>query len=213
MTVSIKMCGLSAPQDVTAAVAAGAKFIGFVFFPKSPRNLTPAAARDLALTVPPGIAKVALTVDADDATLDEIVNTVPLDFLQLQGAETPERVVEVKARYGLPVIKAVGVATSQDLPALDTYGSVADMLLVDAKPPKGASRPGGNGLAFDWTLIAQRRWPVPWMLAGGLNPDNVARAVEMTGTRHVDVSSGIESEPGKKDPERIAAFGAALSAL
>ncbi|MEC7256889.1 MAG: phosphoribosylanthranilate isomerase [Pseudomonadota bacterium] len=208
---AIKFCGLTQAADIDAAVAAGARYVGFVFFPKSPRNITRDAARDLALMVPPGVMKVALTVNAVDALLDAIVAEVPLDMLQLHGAETPERVAEVRARHGLPVMKAVGVATADDLPALDTYGRVANQLLVDAKPAPGAELPGGNGLAFDWRLIAGRRWPVPWMLAGGLTPDNVAQAVAMTGARQVDVSSGVENAPGVKDAQRMADFAAALA--
>lgn len=207
---AIKFCGLATLADVEAAAEAGARYVGFVFFGKSPRNLSVEAARDLALAVPPGIAKVALVVDADDVTLDAIVAQVPLDMLQLHGSETPDRVREIKGRYGLPVMKAVGIADETDLPALDAYLSVADQILVDAKPPKGADLPGGNGLSFDWRLIAGRRWPVPWMLAGGLTPDNVALAVQMTGAQQVDVSSGVEAAPGQKDPARIAAFAAAL---
>lgn len=210
MDVKVKFCGLKRPEDVAAAVAAGATYVGLVFFAKSPRCVSIDTARELALAVPPGIAKVALTVDADDAALDAIVGAVPLDMLQLHGRETPERVTDLRRRHGLPVMKAVGVADEADLAALETYGKVADQLLVDAKPPKGAVLPGGNGLAFDWRLIAGRRWPVPWMLAGGLTPANVAEAVRMTGARQVDVSSGVESAPGVKDPELMAAFSAAL---
>ncbi|MCP1167552.1 phosphoribosylanthranilate isomerase [Limimaricola litoreus] len=206
MPVSVKICGLSDKAGLEAAVAAGARYVGFVFFAKSPRAVTVEQAAALALEVPMGIAKVALVVDADDATLDEIVGAVPLDMLQLHGRETPERVAEIRARYGLPVMKAVGVATEADLAALDSYAAVADQILVDAKAPAGAVLPGGNGLAFDWRLIAGRRWPVPWMLAGGLTPDNLAEAVEKTGARQVDVSSGVESAPGTKDAARIAAF-------
>jgi phosphoribosylanthranilate isomerase len=202
----VKICGLREAAHVDAAVRGGTAYVGFVFYPKSPRNLTLAQAARLAGAVPPGVAKVALTVDADDAALDALLAEVPVDMLQLHGHESPERVGEVRERYGLPVMKAVGVAGEEDLPALETYGRVADQLLVDAKPPKGADLPGGNGLAFDWRLIAGRRWPVPWMLAGGLTPDNVAEAIKLTGARQVDVSSGVESEPGVKDPARIAAF-------
>ena len=206
MPVSVKICGLSDRAGLDAAMAAGARYVGFVFFAKSPRAVTVEQAAALAVEVPPGIAKVALVVDADDATLDEIVARVPLDMLQLHGLETPERVAEVRARHGLPVMKAVGVASEADLPALDAYAAVADQILVDAKAPKGAPLPGGNGLAFDWRLIAGRRWPVPWMLAGGLTPDNLAEAVARTGARQVDVSSGVESAPGVKDEVRIRAF-------
>ncbi len=202
----VKICGLSTPYHVAAAVAAGAGYLGFVFFPKSPRNVSIAQARNLAVDVPIGVAKVALVVNADNATLDAILEAVPLDMLQLHGSETVERVAEVKQRYGLPVMKAVGVADESDLAALDEYGLVVDQLLVDAKPPKGAILPGGNGLAFDWRLIANRRWFAPWMLAGGLTPANVAEAVRLTGARQVDVSSGVESAPGVKDEKLIAGF-------
>ena len=207
--IRTKICGLSRAQDVSAAAEAGAGYVGFVFFPKSPRNIDMDTARALALDVPPGVAKVALVVNADDALLDEITGAVPLDMLQLHGSESPKRVAEIRARYGLPVMKAVGVADAEDLPALEAYGKVADQLLVDAKPPKNADLPGGNGLAFDWRLIAGRRWPVPWMLAGGLTPDNVGEAIAMTGAQQVDVSSGVESAPGIKDADRIADFVAA----
>lgn len=209
MDVRVKFCGLSRPEDVAAAVAAGAGYIGFNFFPKSPRYVTPEAAAALAVEVPPGVAKVGLVVDADDPLLDEITGIVPLDMLQLHGSESPERVVEVRRRYGLPVMKVVGIADAGDLPALETYGKVADQLLVDAKAPKSSEIPGGNGVAFDWRLIAGRRWPVPWMLAGGLTPDNVGEAIRLTGTRQVDVASGIESQRGVKDAELIRRFGAA----
>jgi len=209
--IRVKICGLSERRDVEAAVRAGAAYVGFVFFPKSPRNVSVAQAADLAVAVPPGVAKVALTVNADDAALDAIIDRVPLDMLQLHGAESPERVSDVRARYGLPVMKAMGVAGAADLAALDAFGSVADQLLVDAKPPEGAALPGGNGLSFDWRLIAGRRWPVPWMLAGGLTPENVAEAVRLTGARQVDVSSGVETAPGRKDDVRIAAFLKAVS--
>ncbi|MBF9058095.1 phosphoribosylanthranilate isomerase [Rhodobacterales bacterium HKCCSP123] len=211
MSIAMKFCGLTRPQDIDAAVEAGARYVGFVFFPKSPRNVTIEAARELALGVPPGVAKVALTVDADDAALDALTAAVPLDLLQLHGHESPARVAEVRARYGLPVMKAIGVAGAEDLAQIDLYSDVADQLLIDAKPPKGADLPGGNGLAFDWRLLAGRKyWTRPWMLAGGLTPDNVAEAVRLTGARQVDVSSGVESAPGVKDANRMAAFAAAL---
>lgn len=212
MQTAIKFCGLTRPQDVHAAADAGARYMGFVFFPKSPRNVTLDVARALALEVPPGIAKVALTVDTDDAALDALVARVPLDMLQLHGHESPARVAEVRARYGLPVMKALGIATAADLAQIDTYSEVADQLLIDAKPPEGADLPGGNGLAFDWRLLAGRKyWTKPWMLAGGLTPDNVAEAVRLTGARQVDVSSGVESAPGHKDAVRMKAFAAALA--
>lgn len=207
--VQVKICGLTQPADMQAVAEAGAAYVGLNFFPRSPRYLTPARAREISLAAPPGVGRVGLFVDADDAQIDAVLAEVPLDFLQLHGEETPERVATLRARHGLPVIKAVGIAEEGDLPALTEHGRVADMLLVDARPPRGAELPGGNGLAFDWRLIAGRRWPVPWMLAGGLTAENVALAVQMTGVRQVDVSSGVESAPGVKDPARIAAFVAA----
>lgn len=209
MSVRVKICGLKEPAHVAAAVAAGAAYVGFVFFPKSPRHLAIPAAARLAADVPPGVAKVALTVNATDAELDAITGAVAIDMLQLHGAESPERVGEVRARYGLPVMKAVGIADETDLALIQTHGKVADQLLIDAKPPKGAALPGGNGLAFDWRLVARKYWPCPWMLAGGLTPDNVAAAVRLTGARQVDVSSGVERAPGIKDEGLIRAFVAA----
>ncbi len=207
MDTRVKICGLREQADVTAAAEAGAQYVGFVFFEKSPRHLSLAAARALALEAPLGIAKVALTVNADNAALDALTEAVPLDMLQLHGSESPARVAEVKARYGLPVMKAIGIADASDLPEIDAYEEVSDQLLIDAKPPKGAALPGGNGLAFDWRLLAGRKyWRKPWMLAGGLTPENVLEAVTMTGARQVDVSSGVESAPGVKDAALIDAF-------
>ncbi|MGC1486600.1 MAG: phosphoribosylanthranilate isomerase [Albidovulum sp.] len=209
MDIRVKICGLKEPAHVAAAAAAGAQYLGFNFFPKSPRYVDLGAAAALALTVPEGVAKVALTVDADNAALDALTAAVALDMLQLHGHESPERVREVKARYGLPVMKVVGVAGPEDLAALDLYGQVADQLLIDAKPPKGAVLPGGNGVSFDWTLITRKYWPCPWMLAGGLTAQNVGEAIRLTGARQVDVASGVESAPGVKDPVMIRAFIAA----
>ncbi|MBY6067247.1 phosphoribosylanthranilate isomerase [Leisingera aquaemixtae] len=205
--IRVKICGLSTPQDVAAVAAAGAAYAGFVFFPKSPRNVSIAQAAALAIEAPMGLCKVALTVNASDAELDAITGAVPLDMLQLHGRESPERVAEVRARYGLPVMKAVGIADAADIPQIALYEQVADQLLIDAKPPKEAELPGGNGLAFDWRLLAARKyWQKPWMLAGGLTPENVAEAIRMTGARQVDVSSGVESAPGEKDADLIEAF-------
>lgn len=207
--IRVKVCGLRTVSDVAAVAASGAAYAGFVFFAKSPRNLTIPQAHLLALAAPVGLAKVALVVDADNATLDAIIEGVPLDMLQLHGHESPDRVAEVRARYGLPVMKAVGVADAGDLAQLTDYALAADQILIDAKPPKGADLPGGNGLSFDWRLVAQRRWLRPWMLAGGLTAGNVAEAIRLTGARQVDVSSGVESAPGIKDTARIASFVAA----
>jgi phosphoribosylanthranilate isomerase len=211
--IRVKICGLSRPQDVEAVARAGAAYAGFVFFPKSPRNVSVEEAAVLAGEVPVGICKVGLVVNASDAELDAILDAVPLDMLQLHGKERPERVSEVKARYGLPVMKAIGIADAADLPQIDAYSAVADQLLIDAKPPRTADLPGGNGLSFDWTLLASRKyWQRPWMLAGGLNPENVATAIRMTGARQVDVSSGVESAPGVKDAGRITRFVEAAKA-
>ena len=203
----MKICGVSKPEDVAAAASAGASYVGLVFFEKSPRYVSFQKARALALETPAGLAKVALVVNAADAFLDDLTTQVPLDLLQLHGSESPERVADIKARYGLPVMKAVGVADAGDLTAIDTYSAVADQLLIDAKPPKSADLPGGNGLSFDWRLLQGRKyWTCPWMLAGGLTPDNVAEAIRLTGARQVDVSSGVEAAPGVKDPALIARF-------
>ena len=204
--IRVKICGLRTLADIAAVAEAGAAYAGFNFFPKSPRSVTVAEALPLALAAPVGLAKVALVVDADDTTLDAIVEALPLDMLQLHGHESPDRVGEIRARYGLPVMKAIGVADEGDLAALLEYSLVADQILVDAKPPKNAVLPGGNGLTFDWRLVAQRRWLRPWMLAGGLTAENVADAVRLTNARQVDVASGVESAPGVKDAAKIAAF-------
>lgn len=204
--VRVKICGLRTEADVAAVAAAGAAYAGLVFFEKSPRHLTLAQARTLALAAPVGLAKVALTVDAEDDFLDALIDRVPLDMLQLHGHETPLRVAELRARYGLPVMKAMGVADERDLAGLQEMSLAADQLLIDAKPAPGAVLPGGNGLAFDWRMLAGRKWLRPWMLAGGLTAQNVAEAVHLTGARQVDVSSGVESAPGIKDPVRILDF-------
>lgn len=208
--IRVKICGLTTEQSVLDVANAGAHYAGLVFFEKSSRNLSLPLARDLALAAPVGLAKVALTVNADDPALDAIVNTVPLDMIQLHGSETPARVRQIKARYGLPVMKAIGISDATDLDRLDQYYQDADQILIDAKPPKNGPLPGGNGLSFDWRLITGRRWPVPWMLAGGLTPDNAAQAVQMTGARQLDLSSGVESAPGVKDAGKIRAFMAAI---
>ena len=212
MDARVKICGLCKPEDVTAAATAGAVYGGFVFFPKSPRYVSVDVARSLAIEAPVGLAKVALVVDADDALIDAITGAVPLDMLQLHGQETPDRVAALRVRTGLPVMKAIGVADADDLAAIDVYAEVADQLLIDAKPPKASPLPGGNGLSFDWRLLQGRKyWTKPWMLAGGLTPENVAEAIRLTGARQVDVSSGVEASPGVKDAARIADFVAAAT--
>ena len=203
---SVKICGLSCQRHVDAAVFAGAAYVGFVFFRKSPRCVCVKLARSLAETVPPNIRKVALLVDPVDSDIRPVVDEVPIDMIQLHGSETPERVSEIEGRFGLPAMKAVGIGSECDLSLLDEYSEAASQLLVDAKPSESANLPGGNGLSFDWRLIAGRKWRVPWMLAGGLDESNVANAIRLTGATQVDVSSGVESSPGQKDARKILAF-------
>lgn len=210
--IRIKICGLRSPAEMAAVMTAGAAYAGFNFFHRSPRYLTLEEARLLAFAAPPGLAKVALTVDAPDEVLDTIIEAVPLDMLQLHGHESPDRVAELRSRYGLPVMKVLGVADEGDLAKLIDYSLVSDQLMIDAKPPKGATLPGGNGVAFDWRLLVGRKWLKPWMLAGGLTPRNVAEAIRLTGARQVDVASGVESAPGVKDAGLIAAFAQAARA-
>ena len=200
----VKICGVRDAEMVTAALEAGASYLGFVFFAKSPRSLSIGEARQLAPHAE-GTTRVALVVNADDDLIGQIAAS-PIDMIQLHGTETPERVAEVKRLSGLPVMKAIGVADKDDLAAIDRYEDVADQLLIDAKPPKNGELPGGNGLAFDWRLVEGRTWSRPWMLAGGLTPDNVTEAVRLTGATQVDVSSGVESAPGVKDAALIRRF-------
>ena len=204
--VRVKICGVTSQQLMRDVGNAGAQYAGLVFFEKSPRNLSLDKARSIALEAPTGLAKVALLVNPSDRFLDSLTTTVPLDMIQLHGSETPERVSEIKQKTGLPVMKAIGVAEKDDLKKLDVYATVADQLMVDAKPAKDAILPGGNGYAFDWSLLQGRRWTGPWMLAGGLNPENVAQAIAITGAQQIDVSSGVEICPGKKDKQKINAF-------
>jgi phosphoribosylanthranilate isomerase len=204
----VKICGLTSAAAAAHAAAVGAAYLGFVFYPPSPRSLGLAAAREAVAGAPAGITRVALVVDADDALLDRLLDAVPLDMLQLHGHESPERVTEIRARCGLPVMKAIGISDAADLGQIADYEAVADQLLIDAKPPRDGAGvlPGGNALSFDWRLIAGRRWVRPWMLAGGLTAENVADAVRLTGARQVDVSSGVERAPGVKDPDKVTAF-------
>jgi phosphoribosylanthranilate isomerase len=206
MALSVKICGLSTPETVAAAVSGGARYVGFVFFPPSPRALTAAAAAALAALVPTDVHRVGLFVDATDAVIGAVLATVDLDMVQLHGCETPGRAAEVRARFGVPVIKAVPVDGSADLDRARAYEGAADWLLFDAHPPPGATRPGGNASAFDWTLMAGRRWSVPWMLAGGLTAETVTDAVRLSGADAVDVSSGVEEAPGVKSVARIRDF-------
>jgi len=208
MAVRVKICGLKEARHVAAAVGAGVAYLGFNHIEKSPRYANIETIRALAADVPPGNAKIVLVMDPTDALLDELSARVPFDMLQLHGHETPARVAEVRARIGLPVIKAHGIRDAADMEALGPYFDVADQILVDAKSAPGALT-GGNGVPFDWRLVANRRWPKPWLLAGGLTPANVAEAIALTGATQVDVSSGVETAPGVKDEGLIRAFIAA----
>ena len=207
MPVEVKICGLSTPDAVDAALAAGADLVGFVFFPKSPRNVSIEQAASLAGRARGRAKIVALVVDADDALLQAITAGVDPDFIQAHGSETPERVADIAALTGKPVIKAIKVKESSDVAAAASYSDVASLILYDAKAPEtlGHGLPGGNGLAFDWNLLGKER-PPAFMLAGGLTPDNVAEAIRVTGAPIVDVSSGVETGPGIKDPELIRKF-------
>jgi len=214
MPVPVKICGLSRADAVAAAVAGGAAFVGFVFYPRSPRAVTPETAGRLAAAVPPGIVKVGLFVDPGDDAIAATLAAAPLDLLQLHGEETPERAATIRARFGRPVMKVLPVAEADDVAEADRYVAVVDRLMFDAKPPtRPDALPGGNGLPFDWRLLAGRHWPVPWMLAGGLTAATVAEAVRLTGAPAVDVSSGVEDAPGVKSVAKIAAFLAAARAL
>jgi len=204
----VKICGLSTPETVRACLEAGADYLGFNFFARSPRFVSPAQAAALAAPLPHDVLKVALTVDADNATLDAIIAALKPDILQLHGAETPERLIELKTRYGLTLMKAIPVSEPQDLEKVALYHDSADLLLFDAKPPKSMDNalPGGNGLSFDWSLLAGQKPDTPWMLSGGLDPDNVIEAIRVTGAEAVDVASGVESGPGVKDVTLIEKF-------
>jgi phosphoribosylanthranilate isomerase len=209
MTPIVKICGLSTALTLDAALEAGADMVGFVFFSKSPRHIDWATARALGRHAEGRAKIVALSVDADDDTLKRIVDALSPDLLQLHGSETPARVKEIGELFARPTMKAIGVATRADLAAAAAYEGVADMLLIDAKPPKDAVLPGGNGRPFDWRLTQDFHAPLPWLLSGGLEPDNVEAAIALSGARGVDVSSGVERAPGVKDPARIRAFVAA----
>ncbi len=209
MTPVVKICGLSTAATLDAALQAGAGMVGFVFFSKSPRHIDWATARMLGRQAQGRAKRVALSVDADDDTLKRIVESLSPDLMQLHGSETPARVKEIGELCGLPTMKAIGVATREDLAAAGGYEGVANYLLIDAKPPKDAALPGGNGRPFEWSLTRDFHAPVPWLLSGGLDPDTVAAAIASSGAHGVDVSSGVESAPGVKDEARIRAFVAA----
>lgn len=210
--VKVKICGLTRPEDATHAARAGADYLGLVFFPPSPRAIDPRDAGAIVAGIPSHVCKVALLVDPDDALIDTVAQ-LPVDMLQLHGHESPDRVEAIKSRTGLPVMKAIGVREAGDLAGIQTYADVADQLLIDAKPPKGATRPGGNAIAFDWRLLTGLGWPLPWMLAGGLSAETVAEAVRITGAHQLDISSGVERAPGIKDPDKVSMFIEAAHAV
>ncbi len=204
MAIAVKICGINDASAMQAAVDGGAELVGLIFFPASPRAVSPEQAAELAMLVPADVTPVALTVDADDALLDAICAALPRAMLQLHGQESPERVAEIKARTGRRVIKAIGIAERGDLEKVAAYDRVADRLLFDAKPPpRPDALPGGNAVSFDWTLIKGIKTDKPWMLAGGLGVDNLAQAVADSGARAIDVSSGVEDSPGHKNPDKI----------
>ncbi len=208
MSLEAKICGINAPDALEAAVDGGAGYVGFVFYAPSPRVVTPEQAAIIAAPAPSTVKKVGVFVDAEDGAIKETLGACPLDMLQFHGAESPERVIEARETFGLPVVKAIKLAGPDDLFRAGDYLGYADMLLFDAKPPEEmeGALPGGNALAFDWELLAGAQWPCPWLLSGGLDADNIAEAVEITGAGMVDVSSGVEDTPGHKDPARITAF-------
>lgn len=210
--LAIKMCGLSTPDTVGAAVRASASHLGFVHFAKSPRHVEPDQIQALAAPVPAHVGRVAVLVDPDDDQIARLVATGALTALQLHGKETPERVAAVRQRFGLPVWKAISVKTRADIDAASAYAGAAEMLLFDAKTPDGAALPGGMGLRFDWTLLRDARLPLPWGLSGGLSAANICEAIRLTGAPLVDVSSGIEDAPGVKSVDKIMAFCKAVSA-
>ncbi|CAA7619509.1 N-(5'-phosphoribosyl)anthranilate isomerase [Magnetospirillum sp. LM-5] len=205
MSTEVKICGLTDADTVDAALEAGADYLGLVFFAKSPRAIEPDAAAEI-LQFADDVIKVGLFVDPDDALLDRVLSTVRLDLLQFHGDESPERIEQVRLDFGLPVMKVIPVSGAADLERAELFVPVADRLLFDAKPPKGSDLPGGNAVSFDWTILQGFKCRLPWMLAGGLTPANVAQAIRISGAKAVDVSSGVESAPGIKDPDLIRAF-------
>ena len=206
MALAVKICGLGDASGLDAAIRHGARYVGFVFFAASPRHLSFERARALAARVPGNVERVGVVVDGDDDLLARVVAAADPDILQLHGGEAPGRAAAIRARFGVKVMKVIRVASAADLDGAAAFEEAADMLMFDARPPPGASRPGGNATAFDWRLLAGRRWRRPWLLSGGLDAGNLAQAATASGARAVDVSSGVERAPGRKDPARIRAF-------
>ena len=215
MTVTAKICGINDPEAMRAAITGRASHVGLVFYPPSPRAVNPGEAMALSAVVPERVQKVGLFVDPEDDQIDKTLFVVKLDMLQLHGDETPDRVRDLKARTGKKVMKVIKVSEPEDLVRAEAYVRIADALMFDAKPPKGMkdALPGGNAVSFDWRILSGRKWPLPWMLAGGLTKDNVATAVELSGARIVDTSSGVEDVPGHKNVDKIAEFLRAVAGI
>ena len=213
MTTKVKICGVKTEAALEAALAGGADYVGLVFFAASPRSIDPAAAAALAAKARGRAKVVALLVDPDDALIEAVVKAVAPDMLQLHGNESPERALAIRRRWDLPVVKAIKVASIADARIALNYRAMADMILFDARPPEGADRPGGHGAAFDWSMLTGVKEHVPYMLSGGLTPDNVAEAIRATRATIVDVSSGVETSPGEKDPALIGRFLQAAKAV
>ena len=215
MTVTAKICGINDPEAMRAAITGGASHVGLVFYPLSPRAVHPGEAMALSAVVPERVQKVGLFVDPEDDQIDKTLSVVKLDMLQLHGDETPDRVRDLKARTGKKVMKVIKVSEPEDLVRAEAYVRIADALMFDAKPPKGMkdALPGGNAVSFDWRILSGRKWPLPWMLAGGLTKYNVETAVELSGARIVDTSSGVEDVPGHKNVDKITEFLRAVAGI
>jgi phosphoribosylanthranilate isomerase len=213
MPIDVKICGLTDDESVEAAVESGAAYLGFVFFPKSPRFIPPGEVAMLLEELPDDVKTVGLFVDPTDEEIDAVMQQIRLDMVQRHGTESPERVEDIRQEFAVEAIKAFGISSAEDLKAAEPYIDVADMLLFDAKPPKDADRPGGNAVSFDWSIMKAWTHPTPWLLAGGLTAANVAEAVRQSGAPGVDVSSSVERAPGEKDPALIRAFLEAVEGL
>lgn len=205
MSIAVKICGISDPTHLPVIAKAGARYAGFVLYPRSPRAVTPEILANLLAQTPPGLQTVALCVDPDDELIQRLARLQGLAMLQLHGSESPQRVAAIRSLWQRPIMKALSVARVEDLSAAHNYAPLVDQFLFDAKPPEGGL-PGGNALAFDWQILSGQSFPKPWMLAGGLTPENVAQAIAISGAKQVDVSSGVEDAPGKKSPDKIRAF-------
>ncbi|MGH1404669.1 MAG: phosphoribosylanthranilate isomerase [Alphaproteobacteria bacterium] len=213
MTTRTKICGIKTPEMLRASIEANARFIGFVFFPPSPRHVATDTAKELALMIPTGMRAVGLFVDPTDEELTSILGKVQLDMIQLHGSESPDRVQEIKNKFAMPIIKAIPIQCADDLEHIPKYEAVTDWLLFDAKPPKDSALPGGTGKSFDWGILKNQTFSKPWMLSGGLTPDNIGQALSILSPNAVDVSSGVEKTRGEKDADKIKAFLDTVNAL